>query len=51
MLDFSGEGVHQMFWGPIFEGQNKILLLGKALKFRVIFQKYALKLKKYLKNY
>ena len=42
--DFSIEGVHQMYGGPIFEGGNEILLLGKALKFRVIFQKYALKL-------
>ena len=30
--------------GPIFEGRNEILLLGKALKFGVIFQIYALKL-------
>ena len=38
-------GVHQtFFWGPIFEVRNKILLLGKSLKFRVIFQQYALKL-------
>ena len=44
MGDFSIEGVHQMFWGTIFEGRNEILLLGKALKFGVIFQKYALKL-------
>ena len=41
---FWGEGVHQMFGGPIFEGRNEILLLGKALKFREIIQKYALKL-------
>ena len=33
-----------MFGGPIFRGWNEILLLGKALKFGVIFQKYALKL-------
>ena len=33
-----------MFGGPIFEGRNEILLLGKALKFGVIFQKYKLKL-------
>ena len=32
--------------GPIFLGRNEILLLGKALKFVVIFQKYALKLTK-----
>ena len=44
MQDFSVEGVHQMFGGQIFEGLNQILLLGKALKFRVIFQKYELKL-------
>ena len=44
MQDFSVEGVHQMFWGPILEGRNEILLLGKALKLRVIFQKFALKL-------
>ena len=30
--------------GPILEGRNEILLLGKAVKFVVIFQKYALKL-------
>ena len=30
--------------GPIFDGRYKILLLGKAIKFAVIFQKYALKL-------
>ena len=40
-----------MFGGPIFEGQNEILLLGKALKFGVIFQKYALKLLIIWKNY
>ena len=33
-----------MFGGPIFRGLNEILQLGKALKFGVIFQKYALKL-------
>ena len=38
------EGVHQMFGGPIFEGGNEILQLGKALNFRVNFQKYAFKL-------
>ena len=36
-------GVRQMFGGSFFEW-NEILLLGKALKFGVIFQKYALKL-------
>ena len=35
-----------MFGGPICLGWNEILLLGKALKFGVIFQKYALKLRK-----
>ena len=33
-----------MFGVPIFEGLNENLLLGKALKFGVIFQKSALKL-------
>ena len=33
-----------MVGGPIFEGRNEILLLGKAIKFGVILQKYALKL-------
>ena len=33
-----------MFGGLIFDGRNEILLLGKTLKLRVIFQKYALKL-------
>ena len=37
--------------GPIFGGWNEILLLGKALKFGVIFQKFALKLIKNLRNY
>ena len=31
--------------GPIFEGRNEILQLGKSIKFKLIFQKYALKLK------
>ena len=44
MPDFSVEGVHQMFGGPIFESRNEILLLGKDVKFRGIFQKYAGKL-------
>ena len=39
-----------MFGGPIFRGWNEILLLGKALKFGVIFLKYALKLIKNWKN-
>ena len=34
---------------PIFKGRNEIQLLDKALKFGVIFQKYALKLKKFEK--
>ena len=33
-----------MFGGPIFRGWNENFLLCKALKFGVIFQKYALKL-------
>ena len=42
---FRLRGVHKMFGGgPIFRGGNEILLLGRALKFGVIFQKYALKL-------
>ena len=42
---FFGWGGPQNVWvGPIFRGWNEILLLGKALKFGVIFQKYALKL-------
>ena len=40
----AGFGVRQMFGGQIFEGRNEMLLLGKALKCEVIFQKYALKL-------
>ena len=36
--------VRQMFGGPIFREWNEIFLLGKVLKFGVIFQKYALKL-------
>ena len=48
MQDFSVEGGPQNVWGgPIFRGRNEILLLGKALKFGVIFQKYALKLIKF----
>ena len=51
MQDFSVEGGPQNVWGgPIFLGWNEILLLGKALKFGVIFEKYALKLIKKLKN-
>ena len=51
MQDFSAEGVRQMLGGPIFEGRNEILLLGKALKLGAIFQKYGLKLIKIWKNY
>ena len=39
MQDCSVEGVHKMFGG-----WNEILLLGKALKFKVMFQKLPLKL-------
>ena len=47
---FRLRGVHKMFGGgPIFRGWNEILLLGKALKFGVIFQKLALKLIKICK--
>ena len=35
--------------GPIFRGWNEILLLGKALKCGVIFQKIALKLIEFAK--
>ena len=50
MQDFSVEGGPQNVWGgPIFRGWNEILLLGKALKFRVIFQKFVLKLIKFCK--
>ena len=38
-----------MFWGPIYRRWNEILLLGKVLKFGVIFQKLALKLIKICK--
>ena len=51
MQDFLVDGVKDMRRAPIFEGRNEILLLGKALKFRVIFQRYALKLIKIRKNY
>ena len=40
MRDVSVEVLFQNVWGgPIFEGRSEILLLGQALKFRVIFQK------------
>ena len=35
--------------GPIFRGWNEMLLFGKALKFGVIYQKYALELRKICK--
>ena len=38
--------VHQMFWGQIFEDRNEIVPLSNALKFRVIYKKYALNLLK-----
>ena len=42
MQDFSVEEDPPNVLGcPIFEGGNEILLLGKALKFAVIFQKVA----------
>ena len=45
MRDFYVDGGPKTVWGgPIFRRWNEILLLGKALKFGVIFQKYALKL-------
>ena len=50
MQDFSVEGGPQnVCGGPIFRGWNEILLLDKALKFGVIFQKLALKLIKICK--
>ena len=52
MQGFSVEGVGggrsaKCLGGPIFEGRNEISPLGKALKFGIIFQKYALK---FIKN-
>ena len=42
---FSVERGPPNVWGVrFFEGRNEILLLGKAIKFGVIFQKYGLKL-------
>ena len=38
MQDFSVEGVHQIFGGPIFKCRNENFQLDKALKFKVIFQ-------------
>ena len=37
-------GITQMSEGPIIGGRDEIIQLGKALKFRVIFPKSALKL-------
>ena len=37
--------------GPIFRVWIEILLLGKALKFGLIFQNYTIKINKTLKNY
>ena len=52
MQDFLVEGGPQNVWGgPIFRGWNEILLLGKVLKFGVVFQKYALKSRKKLKKF
>ena len=51
MQDFSVEGSTKCLGDPILEVRNKILLLGKAQKFGVIFQKYALKLIKIWENY
>ena len=41
---FGWEGSTTCLGRPIFGGWNEILLLGNALKFGVIFQKYSLKL-------
>ena len=48
MHEFSAEGVQQLEM-RFFMGGNEILLIDKTLKFRVIFQKYALKLIKIFK--
>ena len=51
-INFSITVIYAGFFGwggPIFEGRNEILLLDKALKCRVIFQKYGLKLNKICK--
>ena len=46
MQDLGGPrwGGKTSVWESDFEGRKEILLLGKALKFRVIFQKYELKI-------
>ena len=49
MQDFSVDP-SKCFGSPILDFRNKILPLVKTLKFRVIFQKYALKLFKNAKN-
>ena len=46
MKDFSVDGGQQNVWWSDYFRVERILLLGKALKFGVIFQKYPLKLKK-----
>ena len=48
---FRLRGSTKCLWGPIFRGWNEILLLGKALKLGVIFQKSALKLTKKIEKY
>ena len=50
-VDFLAEGVHQKFGSPFFANRNKILILGKAPKFGVIFSKICIKINKNLKNY
>ena len=47
---FRWGGSTKCLGGPIFRGWKIILLLGKALKFGVIYQKYAVKLIKNWKN-
>ena len=46
---FRLKGFQKMLRGPIFRGWQEILVLGKALKFWVIFKKFALKLIKFCK--
>ena len=46
---FRLRGSTKCLGSPSLEGRNEILLLGKALKFRLILQKYALKLIKFWK--
>ena len=50
MQDFSVEGGPQNVGGATIRRWNEILLLGKALKFGVIFQNFALKFKKIAKS-